>query len=70
VVDALAVLPDEARGLFQALLSETNPAAAERLGGELERGLYHTMPVSMEQFIDDPYYLGDSMTTLFIICRP
>jgi len=65
VVDAISILPDKARSMFEALLAEEDPDKAARLGRELEDGLYHTNPVSMEQFIDDPYYLGDSMTTLF-----
>lgn len=64
VVDALALLPAESRKLFESLLGETDPIKAQRLSEELENGLYHTKPVSMEQFLDDPYYLGDSMVTL------
>lgn len=69
VVDALAILPGDPRSLFEALLSEKDPDKADRLGRELESGLYHTKPVPMEQFIEDPYYLGDSMTTLFPALR-
>jgi len=32
---------------------------------ELYGYLYHTRPVSMEQFLDDPYYLGESCEALF-----
>lgn len=32
---------------------------------EMLSRLYHTTPVSMEQFIEDPYYLGESCETLY-----
>ena len=27
--------------------------------------IYHTLPVTMEQFIDDPYFLGESCSTIY-----
>jgi hypothetical protein len=65
VTDALALLPDGPRTLFEGLLAEVDPARADQLSRELEEGLYHTPPVSMRQFLEDPYYLGESTTTLF-----
>lgn len=69
VTEALALLPGEARRLFEALLAERDPVRADQLSQELELGLYHTPPVTMQQFIEDPYYLGDSMTTLYPALR-
>ena len=69
VTDALALLPDGPRTLFEGLLAEVDPARADQLSRELEEGLYHTPPVSMRQFLEDPYYLGECTTTLFPAIR-
>jgi len=65
VAEAMAHLAKNGRALFQALLDESDPAKADQLTRELEAGLYHTPPVSMQQFLEDPYYLGESTTTLY-----
>lgn len=65
VKEAFGMLPPEGRQLFEALMDEADPARAEWLGKELEDGLYHTKPVSIQEFIADPYYIGDSMTTIY-----
>jgi len=65
VKDSLAGLPPEAKQLFDALLVEGDLEVAAAMGRELEEGLYHTIPVPMAQFLEDPFYLGDSMTTLY-----
>jgi intein/homing endonuclease len=31
--------------------------------------IYHTTPVSMEQFLEDPYYLGESCTTIYPVVK-
>ncbi len=64
VEEAMSLLAPEARNLFQSLLVEHNPEHANQLTKELEEGLYHKPPVPMQQFLEDPYYLGESMTTL------
>lgn len=69
VADGLAMMPPRARELFEVLLSEADPGRADRLARELEEGLYHTPPVSMQQFLEDPYYLGESTTTLYPALR-
>ena len=69
VADGMALMPPRARELFEALLSEADPGRADRLARELEEGLYHTPPVSMQQFLEDPYYLGESTTTLYPALR-
>lgn len=35
----------------------------------LEDHTYHTEPVSMEQFLDDPYYLGEACSTIYPAIR-
>lgn len=65
IAEGLAVMPARTRELFEALLNEADPGRADRLTRELEDGMYHTVPVSMQQFLEDPYYLGESTTTLY-----
>ena len=63
--EMFAHLTDDEKLLVSVLGEEL---AGEEEGGwedELEGHIYHTKPVSMEQFIEDPYYLGESCTTIY-----
>jgi len=54
--------PEERALLFGILQDDENGVESTQ---ELMDHRYHTEPVSMEQFIDDPYYLGESCETLY-----
>lgn len=65
VEDGFALCTPEERALLKALISESDPEAIGALSAFLDESLYARPVVSMHQFIEDPYYLGDSMTTLY-----
>lgn len=57
-------LSDDEKRLLLALEVEDH-AESMRIERDMREHLYHTEPVSMEQFLDDPYYLGESCDTLY-----
>lgn len=57
-------MSDYERALVYDMLFQGNDAIAEH-HNELVSHRYHTKPVSMEQFIEDPYYLGESCETIW-----
>jgi intein/homing endonuclease len=63
--DGYALCTPEERSLIHALLNEHSPDDAAALSIELNESLYRRPLVSMQQFIEDPYYLGDSMGTMY-----
>jgi hypothetical protein len=65
VEDGFALCTPEERALFKALLNEEDPEALCLLSQRLDESLYARPVVTMHQFIEDPYYLGDSLTTLY-----
>ena len=68
ITDALiAGLTEEERILMRALQEDLNDDIT--MSNELELHTYHTIPVSMEQFLDDPYYLGEACSTIYPAIR-
>jgi hypothetical protein len=63
--DGYALCTPEERALVHALLSDDHPNDAAKLSLELNDSLYQRPLVPIQQFIEDPYYLGDSMMTLY-----
>lgn len=55
--------PDET-ALLRALGEDSLSGSSVVMDSMLNH-IYHTTPVSMEQFIEDPYYLGESCTTIY-----
>jgi hypothetical protein len=59
--------PDETallRALGEDALGDTSV-----LVNDMMNHIYHTTPVSMEQFIEDPYYLGESCSTIYPVVK-
>lgn len=70
---------EDQRRVLERVMGELTPLEAELIMAVAEQGedemqrheqlyvehRYHTQPVSMEQFIEDPYFLGDSCETLW-----
>lgn len=64
--ELLVSMSDDERALLSALGEELKGNDSNGwLHQEIERSIYHTKPVSMLQFIEDPYYLGESCTTIY-----
>ncbi|MHC1576671.1 MAG: Hint domain-containing protein, partial [Methanosarcinaceae archaeon] len=57
-------LSEDERRLLMAMEIEKHAESA-KMEREMHTHLYAVEPVSMEQFIEDPYYLGESCDTLF-----
>ena len=62
--DMLFGMTVEERALAAALESELGTNGM-KLNDELEEHIYHTQPVSMAEFLENPYYLGESCSTLY-----
>lgn len=56
--DLISGLSEEEKELYFGLLSDT-PEAQIDVTDTMVSHMYHTKPVSIEQFIEDPYYLGE-----------
>ncbi|MBN2256351.1 MAG: hypothetical protein JW704_00735, partial [Anaerolineaceae bacterium] len=65
MVDALKLnLTDEEKALVLALYEDVE-YGYEDVERDMVGHIFHTEPVSMAQFMEDPYYLGESCTTLY-----
>lgn len=64
IADAFGELTEAERAIYQNVIDgkETDVEDTRR---ELVETRYHSKPVSIEQFLEDPYYLGDSCDTLW-----
>ncbi len=66
--DIVKGLTTAERQVYYSIL-EGNEQDIEDKHDELMEHRYHTKPVSMEQFLEDPYYLGESCETLWPTLR-
>lgn len=66
--DIISNLSPEEQDLLFGLLDDDTKEQLEVEKNMLQHR-YHTIPVSMEQFIEDPYYLGESCSTLYPTLR-
>jgi len=57
-------LTEEEQHLLGALAEEQSSNSKEIRDG-LDEHIYHTQPVTMAEFLENPYYLGESCTTLY-----
>jgi len=62
--DIVSNLTPQEQELFFGLLDDDVEEQA-KVEETMIQHRYHTRPVSMEQFIEDPYYLGESCTTIY-----
>jgi hypothetical protein len=60
----LGILTEEEEHLLWGLFAQDEKEQLDVAGTMLQHR-YHTQPVSMEQFMEDPYYLGESCESLY-----
>lgn len=66
----LANLTDEEREVVRILGGDLyGDGDSSKIAQEMIDHTYHTEPVSMEQFLDDPYYLGEACSTIYPAIR-
>jgi len=62
--DLVSTLTPQEQELFFGMI-DADPAEQTAVTETILEHRYHTQPVTMEQFIEDPYYLGESCSTLY-----
>ena len=62
--DIISSLTPEEQELFFGMMDD-DPKEQLAVTDTILEHRYHTQPVTMEQFIEDPYYLGESCSTLY-----
>lgn len=67
-LEAMSGLTEDEKDLLLALQEGVKRDDRE-LRDDVEGHIYHTKPVSMEQFLEDPYYLGESCTTIYPVVK-
>lgn len=61
----ISSLTEEEKALFFGLAAEEDESNVQEAEEYMLEHRYHTQPVTMEQFLEDPYYLGESCETLY-----
>lgn len=69
IASMLANFTDDERKIARVLEEEMLGGGHKEMASEMKDHTYHTDPVSMEQFLDDPYYLGESCSTIYPAIR-
>lgn len=62
--DIVSTLSPEEQELFFGMIDD-DPKEQASVTETMIEHRYHTQPVTMEQFLEDPYYLGESCSTLY-----
>lgn len=62
--EIISTLSTEEQELFFGMLND-EPTEQLKVTETILEHRYHTQPVTMEQFLEDPYYLGESCATLY-----